>query len=335
MAELKRRGLPYVEILRSSRTTRETAGALTLVLKHLSDPTSPRHMEKAFWVWHRHEREDEQSLKLLERAAGLLRKCHHTEAFLWPRPDRDYLREVGLTNDSRALHDRLVAFRAVLQRWHRAALLPIGQLVLTLAQDLFTESVDLAIAYKLAMVLRRISDMNPAWQLPELYRELEVIAMNERRFLGLSQDDIGFDPEQYRGVVVVATVHKAKGLEWDRVYLLSVNNYDFPSAQAHDSYIAEKWFVRDQLNLDAEAFAQLKDLSEGSPLLRVNEGEATEQARLEYAAERLRLLYVAITRAKEDLILTWNTGRQGDKLQATPFIALQSFWDERHHETAG
>ena len=53
-------------------------------------------------------------------------------------------------------------------------------------------------------------------------------------------------------------MHKAKGLEWDRVYLMSVNNYDFPSGQADDSYIAEKWFVRDQLNLEAEALAQLE-----------------------------------------------------------------------------
>ena len=38
----------------------------------------------------------------------------------------------------------------------------------------------------------------------------------------------GFDPERYRGKAVVTTMHKAKGLEWDRVYLMSVNNYDFP-----------------------------------------------------------------------------------------------------------
>ena len=54
-------------------------------------------------------------------------------------------------------------------------------------------------------------------------------------------------------------MHKAKGLEWDRVYLLSVNNYDFPSAQPVDRFVSEKWFLRDALNLEAEALAQLED----------------------------------------------------------------------------
>ena len=43
-----------------------------------------------------------------------------------------------------------------------------------------------------------------------------MIAKNERRFLGFSDDDLGFDPEQYKGKVVVSTMHKAKGLEWDQ-----------------------------------------------------------------------------------------------------------------------
>ncbi len=61
--------------------------------------------------------------------------------------------------------------------------------------------------------------------------------------------------------MVVATIHKAKGLEWDRVYLLSVNNYDFPSAEKNDRFIAEKYFVRDNLNLEAEVLARLKALA--------------------------------------------------------------------------
>jgi DNA helicase-2/ATP-dependent DNA helicase PcrA len=172
-----------------------------------------------------------------------------------------------------------------------------------------------------------VTDINPGWGLAELANELDVIAKNERRFLGLSQDDIGFDPDQHRGEVVVATLHKAKGLEWNRVYLMSVNNYDFPSGQSHDTYISEKRYVRGSLNLEAEALAQLKILVEDGSLETYSEGEATEQARLDYAAERLRLMYVGITRAKEELIITWNIGRYRDLQQATPFIALQTLWE--------
>jgi len=148
--------------------------------------------------------------------------------------------------------------------------------------------------------------------------------------LGLSADDRGFDPERYKGQVVIATVHKAKGLEWDRVYLMSVNNYNFPSARPHDQFISEKWFVRDHLNLEAKALAQLEAvLAEGDlPVYEYEERDVTQEARQEYAAERMRLLYVGITRARKELVITWNTGRRGDQQPAAPFIALQTFWEE-------
>ncbi len=53
-----------------------------------------------------------------------------------------------------------------------------------------------------------------------------------------SQDDTGFDPERHKGKVVLGTIHKAKGLEWDRVYLMSVNNYDFPAGSSYDQFIS-------------------------------------------------------------------------------------------------
>ena len=114
-------------------------------------------------------------------------------------------------------------------------------------------------------------------------------------------------------------MHKAKGLEWDRVYMMSVNNYDFPSNMPNDRFISEKWFVRSGLNLEAEALAQLTALESMGEYDGYEEGAATMQSRLGYVKERLRLLYVGITRAKKDLIVTWNSGRQGD---ATPSLAL-------------
>ncbi len=164
------------------------------------------------------------------------------EDFLWPRPDRDWLETVEPDDDYPELHEQLDAFRELVRRWQGAMLLPIDQLILTLAQDLFEEPADLALAHKLAGLLRRESETHPDWRLAGADQELAIIARNERRFLGLSDDDTGFDPERHKGKVVVATVHKAKGLEWDRVHLMSVNNYDFPSGQDHDQFIGEKWF---------------------------------------------------------------------------------------------
>ena len=108
---------------------------------------------------------------------------------------------------------------------------------------------------------------------------------------------------------------------------MSVNNYDFPSNQPNDRYIAEKWFIRDGLNLEAETLAQLHASLATGEYDFYREGVATNSARLDYVRERLRLLYVGITRAKKDLIITWNTGRQGDQTQSLPFAALQGWWE--------
>ncbi|HET8669466.1 MAG TPA: 3'-5' exonuclease, partial [Candidatus Saccharimonadales bacterium] len=152
---------------------------------------------------------------------------------------------------------------------------------------------------------------------------------NERRFIGFSADDSGFNPDQHRGKVVVTTMHKAKGLEWDRVYLMSVNNYDFPSNQPNDRFIAEKWFLRNNLNLEAETLAQLNAAMSSSEYDWYDEGAATLAARVDYVKERLRLLFVGITRAKKELIVSWNTGRQGDATPALGLAALIGWWGTR------
>jgi DNA helicase II / ATP-dependent DNA helicase PcrA len=132
--------------------------------------------------------------------------------------------------------------------------------------------------------------------------------------------------------VVVTTMHKAKGLEWERVYLMSVNNYDFPSLQPNDRYISEKWFVRAGLNLEAETLAQLEAARSTGEYEFYSEGAATQQARLDYVRERLRLLYVGITRAKKELVLTWNTGRTGEQTPAISFAALQGWRENQEYK---
>lgn len=329
--ELKRRNLRYVELLRSSQATREAAGILGDIMSYLADPISPSELARAYRAWHLSE-EDGEANPDPERIVRWLSRCPRVEDYLWPQSGRDWLDDPRLHAEELAVCQRFIEFRERMRRWQAAIALPVDQLILTLAQDLFREPSDLAIAYKLASAMRQASEANPAWRLPELARELRMIAENERRFLGLSEDDMGFDPNRHKGKVVVATIHKAKGLEFDRVYLMSVNSYDFPSGLPGDQFIAEKWFIRDGLNLEAEALAQLRALvkanaESGEPYV---EGKATQEARFGYVAERLRLLYVGITRAKRELIITWNTGRpEHPQSPAVPLIALWEWWGER------
>ena len=362
--ELRRKHIPVIDnLLRSTIITRSSSGVLGNLLRYLSDPGSPVKLATAYKIWERKavsypepgaERGLEEELPegiqevgvayltgevldeevsqaeaactaRVEATAELLRKCRRVEDFVWPRASMDWLEETGILEADPEVYERLLEFRQVIQRWQSSAVLPVDQALLALSQEVFTSPVELAIAHKLAVILRRASQAYPTWRLPELTEELAVIARNERRFLGFSQDDTGFNPDLYPGKVVVSTIHKAKGLEWDRVYILSANNYDFPSGAEGDTYIAEKWYARQMLNLEAEALAQLKSLL-GAPY---REGEASQHARDEYASERLRLLYTGITRARKELVITWNTGRRGESLPAEAFVELINFWEHR------
>ena len=335
---LKKKGIEVIEFLASTSNTRAAAGALNYLLSYLADPQSSTKLSKAYQVFRRDifgtnrngSKSDDDNVKErrkhADRASVLLRKMIDVENFISPRQRNDWLAAVSEEEEEQVVQE-LSAFRVNVRRWLEAVTLPIDQLVLTLSQDVFTQPADLALSLKLALVLRQVADDHAEWRLPELTAELAVIAKNERRFIGFSTDDSGFDPNQHRGKVVVTTVHKAKGLEWDRVYLMSVNNYDFPSGEMYDRYISEKWFVRSGLNLEAEALAQLKALELTSEYDWYEEGNATMQSRLDYVKERLRLLYVGITRAKSDLIITWNTGRTGDAQPSLAMSELMGWWE--------
>jgi DNA helicase-2/ATP-dependent DNA helicase PcrA len=287
-------------LIASTDHTRPAAGSLNYLLSYLADPQSARKLSKAYEVFRRDWRiqgvengeleNRESDPELMKLVADLLRRLVHVENFIAPNdltpnpsPKRrgesdDWLSTIGESEaDAKRVIEELKEFRVNVQRWLNAVTLPIDQLVLTLAQDVFTEVSDLALAHKLALVLRKAADDHKDWRLPELTSELAVIAKNERRFIGFSSDDSGFDPERHRGKVVVTTMHKAKGLEWDRVYMMSVNNYDFPSNMPNDRFISEKWFVRSGLNLEAEALAQLTALESTGEYDGYEEGTATMQ----------------------------------------------------------
>ena len=338
---LKKKNIEVIELISSTSTTRAAAGSLNYLLSYLADPQSARKLSKAYEVFRRDWREDVERMELVKITGDLIRRVGEVEKFvapLTPGPSpkgrgepSDWLATVGESEAEHVIQE-LIEFRVNVQRWLNAVTLPIDQLVLTLAQDVFSEASDLALAHKLALVLRGAANDHADWRLPELASELAVIAKNERRFIGFSSDDSGFDPERHRGKVVVTTMHKAKGLEWDRVYTMSVNNYDFPSNMPNDRFISEKWFVRSGLNLEAEALAQLTALEATSEYAWYEEGAATMQSRLGYVKERLRLLYVGITRAKRDLIVTWNSGRQGDATPSLALSELMGWWESVNSE---
>ncbi len=318
------------DLLRTNTGTRATARILATITGYIADPQSSVLLRRVWeevwypqWAQRRQPQEEVASAmsndKLPEPVrvfAQALGKLRQPESFVFPE-QRDFLDSLSWLDGMERFRDLLQAFRADLQRWSRAVVLPVDELLLTIGNDIFTEPADLALTHRLAVLLAKLANENPAWRLPELAGELENIAQNKRRLLGFTEESTGYAAKP--GVVTVATMHAAKGLEWDRVYLTAVNSFSFPSGLPDEQYRSERWYVRDALNLAAEAEAQLRQLRMGT-LDEYVSGRASEQARLDLAAERLRLFYVGITRARRELIVTYNTGRQAEKNPLPPAL---------------
>ncbi|RIK39938.1 MAG: ATP-dependent helicase [Chloroflexi bacterium] len=340
---LQRAQLPFDDsLLRSNSAIRAAAQTLALVLSYIAQPHVATHLERV-WLdvwWPRRNAEfrvgnaespngvipHSQLPEPVVTFGAALRRIREPEAFLFPS-QADWLNSLAWMDEVEGFREVAERFRGDLRRWTAAMVLPVDELLLTLGNDLFDEPADLALTHRLAVLLAKLAAENPTWRLPELAGELENIAQNRRRLLGFNEDGQGYTPKP--GQVTVATMHAAKGLEWDRVCLLAVNNFGFPSGSGADKYRGERWYVRDSMNLLAEAEEQLRQLHMGA-LDDYLLGQATDPARKAVAAERLRLLYVGVTRARRELILTYNTGRNPERDPNQPalaFTALKTFLD--------
>ena len=330
-------------LLRLTTTTREAAGALSLVLRHLAHPELQGTLTQVYKVWYTRvlkEAGSEEGQKRLETHLELLGRCARTEEFVWPLAAGDEPWNAGL--DSRGIPADTIScferFRDQLQQWQALVLLPVGELLTAIAQDLFEEPEKLAMTHLFAETLQARLQYNLGAEgrsttLDEMEKELGVIARDQRRNLrSIETDKTGFDPEEHKGEVVVATMHAAKGLEWDRVYLLGVDDYEFPAGEPTDRFREERWFVRDNLSLEAETLARLDAAIDGT---EYEEGSATLSARHDYARERLRLLYVGITRARKELLITGNAGPKGSNGPAVACLALQEFPGEGQWHDGG
>jgi len=125
-----------------------------------------------------------------------------------------------------------------------------------------------------------------------------------------------FDDDEIN-VITVTTMHKAKGLEWDRVYLMQVDQVDFP----HDAQHAQgsAWYLSGQHDPATEAGELFKLIQNATREIDSDKNsfewptdeELRRRARAEFISERLRLLYVGITRAASELIISHSKQRRG------------------------
>jgi DNA helicase II / ATP-dependent DNA helicase PcrA len=308
----------FDDLLRSTPQTRSAAKVMAAVCHYLGRMTMRRALARLFAAL---LREGHLGMDLAPERLRLVRAVLDSIApqeLLFPNevvtveemlPER-----VALYSNEVELVQR---FARLVARWVRASSLPIDQLLLTVAQDLYQSEPDLAICHSLATSLRGASDMHPNWGLTDFASELDEVAGNRRSLGGLSLTDVGYSARP--GRIVVTTMHKAKGLEWDAVYLMCVDNLEFPDT-CDDAFRDEPYFMPGRAPA-VEARKQLEAL--GGEAFDADQARSpVEQARLEVIAERLRLLYVGITRARRDLAITYS--ETNGRRRVGPSMALMA-----------
>lgn len=323
----------YDNLLRGGTREREIAAAMHAVLQVLADPLDTKAITAAHASLHALGHPvallpDEE----LEQFHTLLRSVHQPEWLLYPHDEAQVEQALPAGVATETQTQVAARFGAFLRELLALRPLPIDDLALALGDELFAwgdvHEGDLAIAYQIATLLRQWRDAQPDWRLPELVAELGNIVSGRRSLPLSSPTDFGYEPVP--GRVTLTTQHSAKGLEWDAVFLIGVDGYWIPSNL--DAYFMG---VSDILGGDptAEVVAQLRYLMEGDA--GIYDGRsATESAHIDIIAERLRLLYVGVTRARRFLQLsrsraTRSYNKERDAEPATVMGVLYRFLQEK------
>ncbi|MEY4499275.1 MAG: hypothetical protein RL319_263 [Actinomycetota bacterium] len=121
-------------------------------------------------------------------------------------------------------------------------------------------------------------------------------------------------------VIQILTVHGAKGLEWDYVAIPNLVENDFPSKPRSFNGWLESGQLPYALRGDAKTLPHFDVLAHGSQIA-INKAQdffKKEQVREMLGSEERRLIYVAITRPKQELLLTGSYWKPGVKNAAEP-----------------
>ncbi|MCC3145004.1 ATP-dependent helicase [Halanaerobium sp. Z-7514] len=242
----------------------------------------------------------------------------------------------GLNRDSFKLEFRKKEafnqiFKALtkVQGWLEASQqIPADELVLFLAERIELSGKKLALAQNLSLEFGRLLKENPTWRLDQLTAELPEIRDRLKQFAETLTEMEGFETAPDK--VSLSTMHKAKGMEWDTVFIGGLSSDQFQHSD-DDYFMGEKFYLSEEIkNPKAAARAELEYL-----LNDKKEKNADKKARQQLIAERIRLLYVAITRAKENLFLSTHKKRGSwDKSPAYVFNDLKDFIKEKEREAS-
>ncbi len=171
-------------------------------------------------------------------------------------------------------------------------------LILFIGEKLELEKEDRAVIDYVSFYIKYLSLENINMSILDVY---EIISNNKNRVFNYIIDVVyemnGYEPEP--GSITVCNYHKSKGLEWDCVFLLGLVQYNFPD-NTNQKFQSDRWYLKDKYK---NPIAVVK--SEIDKILnKSTDIDYMYKSKIDVINEKIRLLYVGITRAKEMLILS-------------------------------
>jgi DNA helicase II / ATP-dependent DNA helicase PcrA len=166
--------------------------------------------------------------------------------------------------------------------------LPHFQLISYLADKLEYQAMELATADKLAELVAKQTFGNSS--IESTITALQETVMSER-FANI--DEEAEDAYTATGQVTILTMHKSKGLDWDVVFLPFLSEDIIPGT----SWIPTSQQFLGDFNIGEVARTKIRAHAHHKEM--PSAVEAYNQAKFLKSAESLRLLYVAMTRAKK------------------------------------
>lgn len=268
-------------------------GELLTLLQFLLRPHSPQHLLAALKLAILRERIPAQDAPAL---------ATQPERFLFPTP-LDPQGSVQSTTARRFLQGLLRACRA----------LPTTELVTFLALSLNYSAAELATADKLGDRLSR-----QLGSFPSLDRLVQLLAdlVADEAFEAVDLDNA--DQRLTRaGQITLLTMHKAKGLDWDAVFLPFLEHSSF-LGQARNQPVAPSLQFLADYPLPQVARSQLRQAIHAETGRSLTPMDAVQEAQDLKLAEEYRLLYVAMTRARR--LLWMAAARQAPSSWRNPAI---------------
>jgi len=309
--------VPFDDMLRTTPQVRNVARLLAKALQYLADPTHKGNLIVLYRALVSAELLPARDEGQPRRLAGALGDVALPE-LLYPRGTASV--EAVVSEQARLREgdiECLGAYVQLVRRWVSAVHLPPDQLILTISQDLFSrpeEERSLALCHTIATLQRNMLQLHPEWTLADLSADLDAVANNRRTLVGLGLSDEGYQPTA--GRIAVTTMHKAKGLEWDTVYLVCVDDLEFPD-RLDGAYRGEPFYLPGHAP-PVEARKTLERLVQHNGAVAA---DPVIEARLEEIAERLRLLYVGVTRARRNLSITY--AQKNGSRDVRPALAIE------------